>query len=372
MVMHKSPPPTIVIVGGGLAGSAAAILLSRAGRDVTIIERESHPHHKVCGEFLSREAILYLASLGVDVAALGAVPIRTVRLAGRESALPFTAMSLTRRKLDQHLLHTAELAGAKVLRGCRVDTLTHEGNTWFATLSSTTLRADTLFLATGKHDLRAHPRPSGRQPNLVAFKMYYHLAPDQAAALNATVELILYPGGYAGLQPVEDAAANLCCLIHRFELQRLGGWDALLAAMETASPLLRQRLQGAQPLLERPLAISPIPYGYVRNTTDSTPGLWTLGDQAAVIPSFTGDGMSIALHSGCLAATMYLQGKTPAQFQQQLHNEVAQQVSLATSISRGLIWPPSRTVITAAVKLWPGLLDIVARRTRLKESALLF
>ncbi len=35
--------------------------------------------------------------------------------------------------------------------------------------------------------------------------------------------------------------------------------------------------------------------------------MWALGDQAAVIPSFTGDGMSIALHSGCLAAAMYLQ-----------------------------------------------------------------
>jgi flavin-dependent dehydrogenase len=364
---------TIVIIGGGLAGSAAAITLARAGRDVTLIEREPLPHHKVCGEFLSREALLYLAALGIDIPALGAVPIHTVRLASanREATLPFAAMSLTRRTLDEHLLQTAEQAGVNVLRGYPVESLTPETNTWRITLPSKTLRAGTVFLATGKHDLRAHPRPSGRQPSLVAFKMYFRLTPQQAAALGNTVELILYPGGYAGLQPVEDDAANLTCLIDRRELQRLGNWGALLAAMQAASPLLRERLHSAQPLLAKPLAISPIPYGYVRNAPEPADNLWHLGDQAAVIPSFTGDGMSIALHSGRLAATMYLQGKPPAQFQRQLHREVSQQVSLATAISRALVWPPTRSIITTAVGIFPGLLDVVARRTRIKESALI-
>jgi len=364
---------SVLIIGGGLAGSAAAITLARAGCKVTLVEREPKPHHKVCGEFLSREALLYLASLGLDVAALGAVPIHNVRLASVEATLPFAAMSLTRRKLDEHLLQTAELAGANILRGCRVDLLQREpeSHTWRATLGSTTLHADTIFLATGKHDLRTQPRPAGRQCNLIAFKMYYQLTPTQAAALASSVELIFYPGGYAGLQPVEDGTANLCCLIQRRELQRLGGWDALATHMQTHSPLLRQRLYGAHPLLDKPLAISPIPYGYVRETNQTADGLWALGDQAAVIPSFTGDGMSIALHSGCLAASMYLQGKSSTQFHHQLHNEVSRQVSLATAISRALIWPPTRSAITAAVAVFPTLLDTVARRTRIKETALL-
>ena len=364
----------VLIVGGGLAGSAAAIMLARAGRSVVLIERESLPQNKVCGEFLSQEAMTYLGSLGIDLAALGAVAIRSVRLAGREgqseAALPFEAMSLTRKRLDEELLGVAESAGARVLRGFRVQGIQRSGERWATELADgQSLSGGVVFLATGKHDLHARARPKGKQSDLVAFKMYWRLTPQQAAALEGHVELVLYRGGYAGLQPVEEGAANLCCLIERAELQRLGGrWENLLAAMQRDCRLLRERLQDAVPLLEKPLAISAIPYGYVREASD---GLWALGDQAAVIPSFTGDGMSIALHSGCLAAEMYLRGETAEQFQTQLRGELSSQVGFATKLSRGLVWRPSRSVLTAAVKAWPGVLGIVARRTRISSAAVL-
>ena len=363
----------VVIVGGGLAGSAAAIVLANAGRDVVLLERESQPQHKVCGEFLSQEALTYLRLLGVDVVSLGGVAIRSVRLAGRasqsEAALPFAAMSLTRRRLDEELLLLAERAGAKVLRGCRVNGLQRSGEGWTARMAgSQSVSATAAFLATGKHDLHARARPKGKQPDLVAFKMYWRLLPQHTAALEGHVELVLYRGGYAGLQPVEEGAANLCCLVERAELQRLGGrWENLLAAMQRDCGLLRERLQGAVPLLEKPLAISAIPYGYVRASSD---GLWALGDQAAVIPSFTGDGMSIALHSGCLAAEMYLRGETAEQFQERLQGELSRQVALATMVSRGLVWRPSRSVFTAAVKTWPRILGAVAARTRISREVL--
>ena len=365
----------VVIVGGGLAGSAAAILLARAGRDVVLLERESQPQHKVCGEFLSREAVMYLRSLGADVGAMGAVAIHSVRLAGgagrSEAVLPFGAMSLTRRRLDEELLRLAERAGATVLRGCRVRTIERGAEGWCAEVEGEQrVMAGAGFLATGKHDVHARARPKGRQPNLVAFKMYWRLLPEQADVLEGHVELVLYRGGYAGLQPVEEGVANLCCLVERAELQRIGGrWENLLAGMQRECGLLRERLRGAEPLLEKPLAIAAIPYGYVREMSN---GLWALGDQAAVIPSFTGDGMSIALHSGCLAAEMYLRGQTAEQFQQQLKRELSNQVGLATMVSRGLIGQPTRSVFTAAVRVWPDLLSIVAQRTRISNAALLW
>jgi flavin-dependent dehydrogenase len=363
-----------VIVGGGLAGSSAAIQLACGGCEVVLIEGESQPQHKVCGEFLSREALKYLETLGIDVEALGGVPIRAVRLAGQsevsEAKLSFQAMSLTRRRLDEELLRRAVASGVRVLRGSRVQGLEREGAGWRAVVErAEPVLADAAFLATGKHDLRGRPRPKGRQSDLVAFKMYWRLAPEQAAALDGHVELMLHHDGYAGLQPVEEGAANLCCLVERAELQRIGGrWEQLLAAMQQQCGLLRERLQGAQALLEKPLAVSAIPYGYVCERSD---GVWVLGDQAAVIPSFTGDGMSIALHSGCRAAAMYLRGETAAQFQENLHGELSQQVALATMVSRGLVWHPSRMVFTMAVNRWPGILDRVARRTRISEAAML-
>ncbi len=364
----------IVVVGGGLAGSAAAIRLARAGCEVVLLERDSVAPHKVCGEFLSREALYYLDLLGLDVARLGAVPISAVRLACKsgfnEAKLPFQAMSLTRRRLDEELLQMVADAGARVMRGCRVQGIEREGTGWRALIEGVEpVSASEAFLATGKHDLRGRPRPKGRQSGLVAFKMYWRLAPAQAAALEGHVELMLYRGGYAGLQPVEDGMVNLCCLVQRRELQALGGrWERLLAAMKYQCGLLLERLHGAEAVWEKPLALSPIPYGYVRAASD---GVWALGDQAAVIPSFTGDGMSIALHSGCLAAAMYLQGASAKVFQKKLRRELSNQVALSTVISQGLIWQPSRAIFTAVTGLRPGLLGAMAQSTRIPEAALL-
>ena len=118
----------VLILGGGVAGCAAAIALARKGRGVTLIEREPTPRHKVCGEFLSGEALEDLYALGIDVATLGAVPIEFVRLAAArraaEAPLPFPAASFTRKALDTALIAEAMAAGASVERGRSVQTLT--------------------------------------------------------------------------------------------------------------------------------------------------------------------------------------------------------------------------------------------------------
>src|SRR5215472_8301298 len=101
-----------LVVGGGLAGSMAALRLAQAGRDVLLVERELGPHAKVCGEFLSAEAVDYLRAAGVEPISMGAARIEKLRLAaGRktvETRLPFPALSLSRTVLDEALLARAE------------------------------------------------------------------------------------------------------------------------------------------------------------------------------------------------------------------------------------------------------------------------
>src|SRR5271163_817559 len=210
----------ILVLGGGVAGCAASIALARKGRSVTLIEREPTPRHKVCGEFLSGEALAYLHTLGIDVASLGAVPLNYVRLAvarrAAEAPLPFPAASLTRKALDTALIAEAVTAGIRVERGRSVQSLSRAtANLWRVTLDDgTTYEAPTAFLATGKHDLRGHGRP--KDPHQwIAFKMYYRLSAAQTADLGDASELMLYSGGYGGIQPVQDGITNFCCVVQR-------------------------------------------------------------------------------------------------------------------------------------------------------------
>jgi flavin-dependent dehydrogenase len=343
---------------------------------VLLLEREREPQHKVCGEFLSQEAVESLRALGVDPADFGAKTIHSVRLAGARGVtsaeLPFTAMSMTRRQLDEALLQRAEQSGVNVCRGRRVVRVRCEGDVWSADVeqsggADSSIAAKTLFVATGKHDVMGLPRLAGTQRGMVGFKMYFRLRREQAEQLNGHVELLLFRGGLSGLQLVEDGSANLGCIVQQKRLRQLGGrWENLLEAMRRECSHLADRLAGAEALLERPLAIAPIPYGYVREAASD--GLWALGDQAAVIPSFTGDGMAIALHSGRLAATMYLAGASAEAFQRRLRAELAGQVGLAVMIARGLVWEPTRGVMLAATHAWPGLLTLAGRKTRIAES----
>ena len=220
-----------------MAGGALAIALAKAGRSVILLERETGPHDKVCGEFLSREAILYLNAIGIDPAALGACSIHSVRLANGADVttvpLPFPALSLSRRVLDDALLSRAADQGADIRRGARVQSLKSGQDWWDARLATgESLHGRSTFLATGKHDVRGLPRPAGIQPDLIGFKIYMRLSPAQSAGLAGHVELTLFRGGYAGLELIEGGLANLCLLVKRTRYAALGqDWGALLDAI---------------------------------------------------------------------------------------------------------------------------------------------
>ena len=371
--MAQTEIPEALVIGGGPAGASLALLLEQAGRQVTLLEREPRPHGKVCGEFISGEAAAYLLRLGLDLEALGAVPILKVRLAARgpaaEALLPFPAFSLSRRRLDDALLQLAADRGVEVRRGCKVRALAPRGDHWRAVIQGgADLHARTVFLATGKHDLKGFRRPAGLHGDLVAFKMHWRLAPAQAAALAETVELHLFPGGYAGLEPIEDGLANLCLVVGR---RALGGaaaaWTGVLQTLMGHCPLLARRLWGAEPLWAKPLAITAIPYGHVGAPDD---GVWRLGDQAAVIPSFAGDGLGIALHSAHAAAVAWLAGQDARTFHAGLKADLGLGVKGSALLSRLLVQGWAQPLAAGLTRLRPQLLSATAAHTRIPARAL--
>jgi flavin-dependent dehydrogenase len=362
-----------LIIGGGPAGSAAAITLASAGYRPVLVERATGPTDKVCGDFLSTDAIQRVQALGVDLIALGAAPILRIRLIHgertAEATLPFPAYGLSRRTFDAALQSRAESAGTIVQAGQTIRHLTHNTGEWTAqTGDRTALTAETIFLATGKHDLRNLPRPHTDR-GAVGMKMYFALAPGTAKTLNDTIELTLFPGGYAGMQHVENGQSVLCIAVQKRAFQRYGGgWPGLIAAIEQRSQRFAAMLAGARPLLPRPLAVAGIPYGYQAGS-ESAGGLFRLGDQAAVIPSLTGDGIAIALHSGTIAAETWMAGADSTAYHQTLTRTLAPQMRLAGVLHHACMSALVQFALIQGAALFPSLLRQAAGRTRLPPDA---
>ena len=132
-------------------------------------------------------------------------------------------------------------------------------------------------------------------------------------------------------------------------------------------PTSRCGLAGAEPLLDKPITITHIPYGYIRRATED--GLYCIGDQAAVIPSFTGDGISIALHTARRAAAAYLAAEPAPVFQPKLRSAMLPQMRLAEFAADGLNNALARAVLPFCLRVWPGAMRVTARLTRVTQPA---
>lgn len=352
-----------VIVGGGPAGCAAVIALARAGARPLLLERDPVATEKVCGEFLAEDAARLLARLGLDLPGLGAVPIRRALLgAGRhatEMALPFAAWGLPRATLDAALLEAAVAAGAELRRGVAVAAAERVGEGWKLRLASgESLSAPRLVLATGKHELRGLKRQAGG--GALGVKL-----PLLGAGPDSAIALLTCPGGYAGLQPRPGGGANLCAALD----PRVAGVaaaarsaGAFLDHVAGGSALAARLLAGLRPALPRPLAVAGVPYGFLhRGSGAGEP--FRIGDQAAVVPSFCGDGVAMALGSG-IAAAGALGRDLPAAAH---HAAWASGIAGGMRLAEMLSWLAAHAprLVVAGAALAPGAARWAARQTRM-------
>jgi flavin-dependent dehydrogenase len=326
--MRRTPA---LIIGGGPAGAAAAMRLVHAGLPHLLVERTRETGDALCGGFLSWRTLQSLTALGIGADRLNPTPITHVRLfAGKrtvEARLPAAGIAVSRRRLDAVMLGQAMAMGAAVERGVTVRAIEgHEARTG----DGATITAGTLFLATGKHDLRGAARPDEARGDDPTLGLRVRLAPSPTLTreVGAAVELHLFPGGYAGVALQEDGSVNLCMAVNRSRMQDAGGPVELLRRLGDACPALGDRLAawdgGA------PDAVANVPYGWRARTTEAC--AFRLGDQAGVIPSLAGEGMGIAIASGRAAAAAYARGEAAPDWQAQFAGILARPIGVAASL----------------------------------------
>lgn len=296
-------PP--LIVGAGPAGCAAAITLAQAGARPLLIDRDAAPRDPLCGGFLSWRTLAQLRDLGVQPDALCGHEVQTLRIFARgkqaELPLPRPALGLSRHALDTALRAVALAAGTSFERHTISEISAGEviGRTqkW---------PAQNLFLATGKHDVRGLTRPRHSGDPALGLRLRLPASAERTALLGGAIELHLFRGGYAGIVLQEGGSANLCLALRKSTLAKMGNSRAaLLHELAAESPAFAARIGEDWRYLHID-SIGSVPYGWIARKT--VPGLFRLGDQAAVIPSLAGEGIGIALASGQMAARHWLAG----------------------------------------------------------------
>jgi hypothetical protein len=263
-------------------------------------------------------------------------------------------LSLSRYRLDAALLGHAQNCGAQVKTNVSVRNVTPDDSAWTVECDDReALQCRNLVLATGKLGLRGIG--DARDNSLVGLKMHLRPTAEIRRALAGRVELFLLNRSYVGLELVEDGIANLCCVLPRATVARLApGWPGLRDYLAAKLPSLAERLEGADPLWDRTIAVVCPTGGHLHR--EGGPAVYRVGDRLAHIPPFTGDGIAIALGSGALAAEHIRQGSSPAAYLAAARRLTGNAIRLASAVSGFAATGMGRTLLLGSAAILPGLI----------------
>ncbi len=260
------------IIGGGLAGLSLGIALRRRDVPVRVVEAANYPRHRVCGEFISGIGDGDLDALGIrDLFSTASRATSTAWYEGGKCLLhrelPVPAYGISRHFLDSALAEKFTLLGGELQCGSREE-------------------------AAGEGIVSASGRVRGTS-RWIGLKAHYH-----DLSLRADLEIHLQDSGYVGVTRVEGGRVNVCGLFRRTRVNGAQGNAIETAVREGGLPELADRLGKAHIVPESMKAVSHFSLGWQREPVD---GVIRIGDSAAMIPPFTGNGMAMAFQSALAA-----------------------------------------------------------------------
>jgi flavin-dependent dehydrogenase len=358
----------LIVIGGGPAGASAAITAARNGGQVLLLERGRFPRHKVCGEFVSSESLGLLAKLldsqdGRLLHEAVRIPESRVFIDGRvlRATVQPAAASIARLDLDKALWDSAEGCGVDARQQVAVQDVGGSG-------------PFLVHTSEGQFEARAVINASGRWSNFTptnghAGKKWIGLKGHFAeSGSSASVDLYFFPGGYCGVQPValskdfSGMRVNACAMVRA---------DVASALPEVLRlhPALRERSAQWQPLSD-PVSVAPLLFGKPAPLRD---GVLMAGDAAGFVDPFVGDGISLALRSGALAAeclasffnTAVSLEAAARRYKEQYQKQLAPVFRSSSRIRSMLRWPRAvRSPIVALLSNSQAAMSYFVRNTR--------
>lgn len=298
----------IAIIGGGLAGLTAAIHLSKMKVPVILFEKEEFPHHKVCGEYVSREILPYLEELEIPLEEeLNPPEIKrliysTVKGSFLNADLPLGGLGISRYALD-HFLHTHAIKnGAEIINESVISAEFSKDRFLVKTETGREICADIVLGSFGKRsnlDRTLDRSFFKAQAPWLAVKSHYKM--DQFP--KDLVALHNFKGGYCGISKTESGAVNVCYLATYKSFKEQKDPELFRENVLRKNPFLDNFFSEATENFENPLTIAQISFS-PKKTVDNH--ILMLGDAAGLLHPLCGNGMAMAIHSAKIASEVIL------------------------------------------------------------------
>ncbi|MES2577830.1 MAG: NAD(P)/FAD-dependent oxidoreductase [Bacteroidota bacterium] len=294
----------VLIIGGGLAGLTAAIHLSKIGLQVTVIEKNEFPKHKVCGEYISNEVLPYLNWLNLNIANLNPTNITQLEFStasGKtiKSVLPLGGFGISRFALDEYLYKKALENGCKILQD-NVENIQFEDNQFIVTTAKKTiLKSEIVIGAFGKRsniDQKLNRDFIQKKSYWLAVKAHY-----SGDFPNNSVGLHNFKGGYCGVSKVEKDIINICYLADYETFKRFKNIEEYQKSVVSENPHLKVIFEKSKLLFEKPLTISQISFDKKQAVENH---ILMIGDTAGLIHPLCGNGMAMAIHSAKIVSEL--------------------------------------------------------------------
>lgn len=368
----------VLIIGGGLAGLTAAIHLSSIGINVTVIEKNSYPKHKVCGEYISNEVLPYLKSLNISISDLHPTHISKLTFstaAGKSitAPLPLGGFGISRYALDEYLYNKAVANGTTVIHES-VESVAFDDDAFAITTSSGKIVDATVVLgAFGKRstiDQKMQRTFIQQKSPWLAVKAHY-----KGSFPNDLVGLHNFKGGYCGVSKVENDVVNVCYLADYETFKNYKNIEEYQDKVVSANPNLKEVFSNMELLFDKPLTISQISFEEKEAVENH---ILMIGDTAGLIHPLCGNGMAMAIHSAKIAAELVAEYYNERITRKQLEKNYTTQwnynfkkrVKTGRMLSALLQKPKLSNVVLRMFTAFPFLLPIIINKTHGKPITL--
>ena len=294
----------VLIIGGGLAGLTAAIHLSKIGFQVTVVEKNGFPKHKVCGEYISNEVLPYLNWLKLEITDLHPTNITAIEFStasGKtiKNSLPLGGFGISRFTLDEYLYKKAIGNGCEIIKDT-VESIVFANEEFTITTSDKTiLKSEIVIGAFGKRsniDQKLNRNFIQKKSPWLAVKAHY--SGDFPKNL---VGLHNFKGGYCGVSKVENDIINICYLADYETFKKFKNIDDYQEKVVSQNPHLKAIFEKSTLIFEKPLTISQICFEEKKAVENH---ILMIGDTAGLIHPLCGNGMAMAIHSAKIVSEL--------------------------------------------------------------------